>query len=368
MEPNELGIVDAAKTRLVNRGYKYCGISSDIYQFSNDSTKHWKEGHIFHANGMQDLSFEGGRIKALDDNNRRNAVFLVHDTNKAKDVEDMMTRSLNLKHVGILKPCAVGYNSSISKVISVYCGSVLTLEDWIEAQKKKATSTTIPDEVQELIRTGYMAFQTMWLGNCTSDHLADARSYHMMEDTIKIDPLCIRARSHDENNKIPFQEAFGKMIMTYIYPVWKDVELEDFVELLTNPRVRATGDILGHPVLLSPSRRELMYPEYNKVPVRGMRKKYLEEHASPQAGWMDKARAEDPALKSIIDRQARRGGFSLDFRGALHFATVVTSHYHEHFKNTAQGKWGVDMQGHIDSLLRRVIPRLLSRCYNSVYA
>jgi hypothetical protein len=152
-----VAILNASKALLLNEQYNCRGISVDLYQFSDDPTTPWKKGHIFHANDIHGLSF-GDKIETSEVNNIREAVFIVHEANKQDDVEDMMMKSLKLKHVGIRKPIVVGFNTQISRVVSAFRVPTLTLEAWLDVQKEKASSTYIPTEVQEVIRYRYDPF------------------------------------------------------------------------------------------------------------------------------------------------------------------------------------------------------------------
>lgn len=133
---NEIAIMDASKIHLQDQNYNCCGISLDLYQFSNDPTKHWKQGHIFHATSIQDLSFEG-TVEASDSNNKSEAAFRLHGANEENAVEDMIVRSLSLKHVGILRPFVAGYSTQISEVFSAFRPNIRTFDDWLKKKRKK---------------------------------------------------------------------------------------------------------------------------------------------------------------------------------------------------------------------------------------
>uniref|UniRef100_A0ACD6A8I0 Uncharacterized protein n=1 Tax=Avena sativa TaxID=4498 RepID=A0ACD6A8I0_AVESA len=368
--PNLTSIVNASKSHLLEQNqHGYSGISADIYQFTYDPARHWNEGHTFNGNSMQDLSFEG-IVDASDDNYKREAVFLVHGTDQQVAVENMMRRSLSLKHDGILRPLVAGYNTQISKVISAYRMPLptLTLDAWLEAEKEKApSSTSIPPEVQQLLWTAYQAIAMIWQEGYTSDSLANPCSYHMIENKIKIDPLCIRDKREEEKDEMLIRNDFGIMILHHIYPVWKDDELNDFVDLVNNPEA-SVHDILEAPVLLLPASRELMYHHFDKARLNDLEETWLAEHANPQDGWKITAGNADPILQSIIDLQEQRGAdFSTGFKGAMHFANVVTAHYPQHFRKSAEAESGVKLEGRVDSLLKQLLPRLLTKRYNSKY-
>lgn len=360
--PNELAILNLSKSRLVNEQHNYCGNAVDLYQFSHDPNTRWSKGHIFHANNIEDISFQG-RVEAADDSNKREAAFLVHGENDQDAVEAMIARSIYMKHDGILKPILAGYNTQIGKVVSAYTVPTLTLHEWLQTQPP---STSIPTHVQDLIRTVYLAIEAMWRAGATSDHLADVSSYLMVDNKIKIDPLRIRDRNQYENDKLLIRDAFGSMILHHIYPIWNDVELLDFIDLLNTQKAWSPSDMLGAPVLLSPARREIMYHNFDKAALRYNQQKFLQENANPEVGWKVKANQVDPVLKKIIDCQVV--GFESDYKGAMHFASVVTACYQQHFKKLSQGQWGDNMKGHVDSVLKWVLPRLLTRFYNSCYA
>jgi hypothetical protein len=91
-------------------------------------------------------------------------------------------------------------------------------------------------------------------------------------------------------------------------------------------------DILGAPVLLLPARRELMYNTLDKAKLSSFRQNWLENNAKPANDWKLKASNVDPALKRIIDGQ----DFSVDFKGALHFARVVAAHYGQNCRKTVK--------------------------------
>ena len=72
----------------------------------------------------------------------------------------------------------------------------------------------------------------IWAERCTSDHLDKPDSYHMIDDTIKINPLHLRARNPGEDDDMPLRRSFSDMIRNHIYTIWEDGELEDLIELL----------------------------------------------------------------------------------------------------------------------------------------
>ena len=99
--------------------------------------------------------------------------------------------------------------------------------------------------------------------------------------------------------------------------------------------------ILGAPVLLLPPHRELMYYKCHKAKAELIPPQELWLQAETNLGveWKNVASSADPALKVIIDKQATRKnkpvvGFEPNWKGALHFGSVVTSHYQQHAKGT----------------------------------
>lgn len=279
----------------------------------------------------------------------------------------MIVRSLSLKHVGILRPFVAGYSTQISEVFSAFRPNIRTFDDWLKKEKEKESLTSIPTKVQVLIRTAYQAIMMIWEKGYTSDSLANACSYFMIDDGIKIDPLTIR-RKNETDGDMSLRNAFGLMILQNIYPVWKDDELCDFVDLLNNPNAREIDDILGAPVLLLPASRELMYHNYSQASFQLKQHDWLQVHANPEAGWKENASNADESLRKIIEYQAHHGvGFSTDYEGALSFAKVVTAHYPQHFKDTTEDQSGVNVKDRVDLLLKQELPRLLTRRYNSEY-
>ena len=130
----------------------YGGISLELYQFSN--AKDRNDGHIFHGNTQADLSF-GDEIDA-DDSHKSKAVFTVHEAIMEQDLEDMMTRGLRMKHVGIGRTYLVCYSTQISKVVAGFSSPTKTLTEWLETKKPKSNAkVSIPPQVQQLIRYIY---------------------------------------------------------------------------------------------------------------------------------------------------------------------------------------------------------------------
>ncbi|XP_044949050.1 uncharacterized protein LOC123398665 [Hordeum vulgare subsp. vulgare] len=165
-----------------------------------------------------------------------------------------------------------------------------------------------------------------------------------------------------------------------------DTELLDFVDLL-GYEAAGVEDVLGHPVLLSPHRRQLMYYQFDTDKLLANdRRNWLQANAYPAAGWILFASGFDPILKKIIAYQAKqfisknqwkrygddylvrcRRSFELDFFGALHFSSVVTGHYSQHFKAVTQGNPRQEIKCRVDYVLKNVLPRLLTRRYNAMF-
>ncbi|XBH67189.1 hypothetical protein VPH35_095611 [Triticum aestivum] len=149
-------IVEASETH-VNHLYVNRGTSIDLYKFRKYSNQQgWKHGHIFHGSNREDLSFEGGMIqdiKALDNTNTREAMFLVKAANQWVSVEDTMVRSsTTLNHIGILKPFVGGFNTQISEVVCGFTSIInSSLTDWLTSKQPSDKRTSIPVEVQQLI-------------------------------------------------------------------------------------------------------------------------------------------------------------------------------------------------------------------------
>ncbi|EMS56396.1 hypothetical protein TRIUR3_25669 [Triticum urartu] len=182
----------------------------------------------------------------------------------------------------------------------------------------------------------------------------------------------------------PLRVAFGEMIKNAIHSRWEDDELLDFIDLLGYQTV-GVGDVLGHPVLLSPHRRQLMYHKFHSEIPTDNQRNWLRANADPGANWKQVASNFDPTLKSIIAYQVRQvmrpsimsssdddlvqhpSGFSQNVFGALHFSSVVTAHYHQHFKRFTQGNWREEIIGRVDLQLKTVLPRLLTKRYNAKF-
>ena len=98
--------------------------------------------------------------------------------------------------------------------------------------------------------------------------------------------------------------------------------------------IREADIILGAPVLLLPARRELMYHRYYQTRLLKQQVAWLQDKAYLGDEWKKTLSIADPVLKSIIDYQEGQagGGFKLNFKGTLHFASVVSCHYVQHFK------------------------------------
>lgn len=366
--PNDVDIMDAAKLHLqqqqLHYNYNCVGSSVDVYQFSPSPNDGWDNGDIFSATNDQYLSFDNGMVTPLDGANKTEAMFSLHEPTEKDALEHMMEKSLSLKDPGILRPYLAGYNTQASRVVSACRKPDHTLEEWLASEQENGPSASLPNQLMELIRTAYKAAVKIWLAGCTSDSFAEASTYHIIGNRIKINPLRIRNRYVGENDEIVFRSAFGRMITDYIYPVWSNEELNDLVDLLGYRNAR-TDAIVGAPVLLLPESRELLYYKFQKETfLRPNQKTWLETNATPQDGWKERASNADAALKIIIDGQPQP--FSTDFKGALHFARVVTDHYHEHFWNV-EGHSGANVTDRVDEVLSKVLPRLLSKRYNAKY-
>ncbi|XP_037441075.1 uncharacterized protein LOC119309095 [Triticum dicoccoides] len=232
------------------------------------------------------------------------AMFLVKAQNQLASVEDMMARSSTLNHIGILKPFLGGVNTQISQVVCGFSSTTKTLDDWLKTKQVSDKKTSIPVEVQQLIGTAYMAIEKIWSAGSTSDELADSASYHMIDNRIKINPLVTRTRQVGEDGKIPLRIDFGNMIRNTIYNKWEDNELLDFIDLL-GYQAAEVEDVLGHPVLLSPHRRQLMYHRFDTEELNDDQRNWLLANADPGANWKLVASRSDPTLEKILAYQAR---------------------------------------------------------------
>ncbi|KAM3254054.1 hypothetical protein ACQJBY_047901 [Aegilops geniculata] len=227
-----------------------------------------------------------------------------------------------------------------------------------------------------------MAIEKIWSAGSTSDELANSASYYMIDNRIKINPLLTRTRQVGEDDKIPLRIDFGNMIRNTIYNKWEDNELLDFIDLL-GYQAAEVEDVLGHPVLLSPHRRQLMYHRFDTEELHDDQRNWLLANADPGAHWKLVASRSDPTLEKILAYQARivmedddaeqfgdgwlarwGEGFPIDFFGALHFSSVATAHYGQHFKSFTQGNWREEIVDRVDLQLKKVLPRLLTRRYN----
>lgn len=84
-------------------------------------------------------------------------------------------------------------------------------------------------------------------------------------------------------------------------------------------------DLLGHPVLVPPRKRLILYQKYDRMTLH--QRQYFNANVLVNPNWQVNAR-NHPVLASILSGQQ----FGSNAVGAFHFCNVVVSHFGQHLK------------------------------------
>lgn len=89
--------------------------------------------------------------------------------------------------------------------------------------------------------------------------------------------------------------------------------------------------ILGHPVLMSPVKRQAMYRPMCSTKMTPKQRKILNKKVPVTINWNLLAKS-DKILESILNKNG--WGFSFDATGACHLGRIISCHYTQHMRDT----------------------------------
>ncbi|KAF6989671.1 hypothetical protein CFC21_006978 [Triticum aestivum] len=377
---DEAAIVKAIKQeRTVNiqNHVLVSGVVVDAYEF-DDVSKPLKSGHILHANKREDIPFSivGQKLEGSM-TGKTPACFLVSENTELTRMKNVLKMGFNLKNVGILKPIFVAQSDQnpqvvpqgqvpppdpqLPKVVSGFSPYDQSFIDWLTSQNvnMKTRGPYLFKEEKQMLRTAYAAIDEMWNNDYTCDSLADPASYVMIGWRIKILPHLIRRKVQTDIDVMPLRTAFADLIENNLASLWANPELHDFILLLKKEKARTVDDIFGHPILLTPGRRQILYRTFSTRRISVNMKNFLNKIPfSPH--W----RVNKPHNHVVLDSICQNRTFSNDVVGALMFADMVSRHYVEHAKIIFEANWVNHVrEDTIDRALIQSVPGLLSKRY-----
>ncbi|XP_037465213.1 uncharacterized protein LOC119337195 isoform X2 [Triticum dicoccoides] len=326
-------IVKQRKRQLVHE--LASGVVVEVYQFTHDMQT-WKTGKIFNPTDKKRALFGiGARGNSILNFTAkgRDAKFLVDVQGKKHELEDMMDQSFKVKHTGILKPYFTVLNDDLGMMVTGFSSWNVSFVDWLQKQTAQPgiAGRYLSAQEMDILITIYKAIDEIWRNGYTSDHLADQGSYVFIDSRIKILPSVIRLQNPADVDFMVLRNAFADMIQNHLSPVWPNPELIDFILLLRNG-VAGTKDILDHPILLAPKRRQLLYQSLY-IPNMSINKATtLKQQIPVIANWQTTVPQHNRVLASIFNGQT----FANDTCGELHFASVTSCHYLQHLKRLRQ--------------------------------
>lgn len=382
-EETEKKIVKEFASRQGEKAANFCsGLSVNLYQIQNNAQRKWKVGMIFHATRKEALIFGGpgtnGCIEGETDC-KREARFLVQELSERKKAEDMMVQALHVNHMGILKLRMVSYNSQISKMVSGYGICDCTLTEWLANQpiSRDANVNYLSANKKLILRTAVLTIAYIWTSTkLSSDVLDDPNSYIMADGKLKILDSCLRSRKKGDTI-VMMLSGFADVVLKNILPKWMDVEIADFAALLKNP-FASQKDILGHPILLTPVERELLYHAFDTADLN-QRQKVLVNRIQVPNKWQTDIRTVDIVNDIFVYQINQKDyavqilrkpvfAFSNDTSGAIHLGAVMSAHYVEHVRYRHEDSWTTHVQMNtVDLLLKVHLPRVLTRRYGLKY-
>lgn len=353
------------------------GVAVDVFDFTYDNDGHkFKKGYVYRTATKERILFEKGSgvkkgsINLLEPNQAIDARFKIHDISEKEKVEKMLLRSFLFKHSAILRPliCAQGCLLS-PNVISGITMFNQTLVEWIGSQQARNLTrgpylsegegkmvSSVLEAIEEICNQGY-----------TCDNLDDPSSYAVIggkNDRLKILPFNIRCKRSGESNDSVLRDMrcrFATVLKNHVSSLWNNNEFDDLINLIQNSDA-SLDDLLGHPVLVPPRKRLILYQKYDRMTLH--QRQYFNANVLVNPNWQVNAR-NHPVLASILSGQQ----FGSNAVGAFHFCNVVVSHFGQHLKKLVQAGWysgqGL-MSQDSDKVLQTHLPLLLCQRHNMI--
>ncbi|KAF7084498.1 hypothetical protein CFC21_088105 [Triticum aestivum] len=263
--------------------------------------------------------------------------------------------------IGIVKTHGVAYNREIARTVTAYAHIPQSVDSWLNSLSIQG-SVDVPTILKDSIRDLYDLLERLWDKNMTVDDVHLSGTYGLNGDMMQIKPSHVRVRNLGDARR-PSQ-GLADMIFHNILNRWtNDVELSHFHQFLLNTNI-CKEDVLNHPFLGGSGAREGMYKELFRRNFTQRQKDWLQNNINTQ-GWQVRVDPADPntdfGFREImifqkINKWAQ--AFEPNTWGALHFAKIAVSHYHEH-----------DPVGRpqLDAKLKDLLPGLLVGVYGATF-
>ncbi|XBI58258.1 hypothetical protein VPH35_039507 [Triticum aestivum] len=304
-----------------------CGILIQPYEFSCSQNGELgeKDGFIHYSN--KTITFAGNKDEGFDSTavKKRPATFLVEN-----EVPFGQLNVIGLNphfDIGIVKTHGVAYNTQIGRTVTAFAHSSQSVHSWLQSLNNQGF---IPPVLRDCIRNLYEKLERLWDKNQTVVDVDLIGTYALNDHIMQIKQSQIRIRNLGDRTPI---QGLADMIQNNILNLWaQDIELRHFHAFLLKPNI-SKQDVLDHPFLGDSPARERRY-----------KKIFRELFTDKQKDWMD----------NNLNTRGTANGFAPSSWGALHFAKVAISHYHQY-----------DPKGRhqLDEMLKVNLPGLLTGIY-----
>lgn len=244
--------------------------------------------------------------------------------------------------------------------MTAYAHIPQSVDSWLNSLSIQG-SVDVPTILKDSIRDLYELLERLWDKNMTVDDVGLSGTYGLNGDMMQIKPSHVRVRNLDARRP---SQGLADMIFRNILNRWtNDVELRHFHQFLLNTNI-CKEDVLNHPFLGNSGAREGMYKKLFRRNFTQRQKDWLQNNINTQ-GWQVRVDPADPnadfGFREIMLFQKQNkwaNAFEPNTWGALHFAKIAVSHYHEH-----------DPVGRpqLDAKLKDLLPGLLAGVYGATF-
>uniref|UniRef100_A0A0E0ITE1 Uncharacterized protein n=1 Tax=Oryza nivara TaxID=4536 RepID=A0A0E0ITE1_ORYNI len=257
------------------------------------------------------------------------------------------------------QPIFLTYNKKIQKIVVGFTRYNKKFDSWINSQQIVQPDGYLPSEGVSMISDVLRAMSEVSKNSCKFVGLENMSSYVMLDNRIRILPFNIRRGSADKDADIADQLlAFSDLLLKKLYPKWKDVDLMEFISLMHEPDT-TIDQLLEHPLLLLPQKRELVY-----------RKSWIRDLSNDQEdlivsiaynGWKSKIPVDEDVLQFML----KTGYYDDDFNGAFKFSHDTSSHYMARARQLNKATYGAPHL--VDSKLKKALPGLVSKIFETIF-
>uniref|UniRef100_A0A0E0BBI8 Uncharacterized protein n=1 Tax=Oryza glumipatula TaxID=40148 RepID=A0A0E0BBI8_9ORYZ len=342
----EKDILDVLRNRARGRA-QWWGVSVFIYKFKYGGVDNqWYNGQTF-LNTHIDESFTKDKPQQVS--------IWTCPLDERQRVELSVSLLWGVNHFAILKPIFLTYNKKIQKIVVGFTRYNKKFDSWINSQQIVQPDGYLPSEGVSMISDVLRAMSEISKNSCKFVGLENMSSYVLLDNRIRILPFNIRRGSADKDADIADQLlAFSDLLLKKLYPKWKDVDLMEFISLMHEPDT-TIDQLLEHPLLLLPQKRELVY-----------RKSWIRDLSNDQEdlivsieynGWKSKIPVDEDVLQFML----KTGYYDDDFNGAFKFSHDTSSHYMARARQLNKATYGAPHL--VDSKLKKALPGLVSKVY-----